>query len=684
MEYSESSKSQLAKLLATENINIEFRANTKIAYFDLQKRILVCPIWKNMDGYLYDLILGHEVSHALNTPPEGWHDVVTEKGPKYKHFLNVIEDARIERMIKQRYPGIKKSFVEGYKNLFEQDFFGIKDKDIETLFFIDKINLYMKSCGIINPHFSEKEKEMLDMVENTQTWNDVLKVTDIIFEYSKDEQFPEIEGEGEDIIVETEDRIPSCMTDENFRKNEEILLDKNCKNYYRLSIPKPNLKSIINKPETVYKHIFNHISLLKGLGYDVTRYDPAFVKNEFHGRNDRYISLLVKEFEMRKAAKKYARTKISETGDLNINKICRYQIEDDIFKKAMLVADGKSHGMIMLLDRSASMSNYIAACIEQILIMIHFCKRVNIPFVVYGFHNGFHNNVSQTPEDSDFEELGPQFSDDQNDLKFDNFRLREIVNSNLSNEKYNKAITGLMILEKLYTTDQNVPVSESMSSTPLHEALCAIDPIIKDFKKKNNVQIVNLLIVQDGDSDTTNAFYNPKDSKDYRFTAFDHQGIKDRIVVYDKETNIEETMSETKSLTSCMINIIKRKYNCNVIGYFLVGKGKHAISKFIMNYYYDKKGNKFNNKNGDTSLISKKLTEDKYLESYIYGYNRFFVTHTDKTIFNEEDLDDYLDDYFENVYKITSKQLATVLTKFNNKRAINRIFINKFIQQIID
>ena len=87
------SKSVLARLMAAENINVQ-HGNVPTAYFDLANRTLMLPQWKDMDGYMYDLLCGHEVGHALDTPSEGWHHNV-KTNPALKSFLNVIEDARI-------------------------------------------------------------------------------------------------------------------------------------------------------------------------------------------------------------------------------------------------------------------------------------------------------------------------------------------------------------------------------------------------------------------------------------------------------------------------------------------------------------------------------------------------------------------------------------------------------------
>jgi hypothetical protein len=113
--FSVESKSQLVKLLAVENLTVEHQ-KIQTAKFDPKNRILYLPIWQNMSGDLYDLLGGHEVGHALYTPADGWHNAAQSKGKAYKSFLNVVEDARIEKKVKRRYPGLRKCFVDGYKN----------------------------------------------------------------------------------------------------------------------------------------------------------------------------------------------------------------------------------------------------------------------------------------------------------------------------------------------------------------------------------------------------------------------------------------------------------------------------------------------------------------------------------------------------------------------------------------
>lgn len=181
-------KSNLAKLMATENLSVEHR-KINTAKFDLKNRVLYLPLWENMSDELYDLFTGHEVGHALFTPIEGWHDSVTEeKNPNFKSFLNVVEDARIEKKIQRKYPGIRRSFLEAYRELDDMDFFGIHDLDVDEMIFIDRLNLHCKLRSNIKVKFkNDIERSFVERVENIETWEDTYKLAKEIFEYCKDE-----------------------------------------------------------------------------------------------------------------------------------------------------------------------------------------------------------------------------------------------------------------------------------------------------------------------------------------------------------------------------------------------------------------------------------------------------------------------------------------------------------------
>ena len=182
----QSTKSILAKLLASENITVE-HGNYQTASFDVKNRVLRLPIWKEMSGNLYDLLVLHEVGHALFTPEQGMHDA-KDHGKGFKSFLNVVEDARIERKIKSKYPGGRRAFIEGYSELMKRDFFGINRINMSSLKLIDKINLHYKVGDHVDLTFSDEENVYLDRIDKANTWTEVVKICEDLYADAKEEE----------------------------------------------------------------------------------------------------------------------------------------------------------------------------------------------------------------------------------------------------------------------------------------------------------------------------------------------------------------------------------------------------------------------------------------------------------------------------------------------------------------
>jgi hypothetical protein len=101
--------------------------------------------------------------------------------------------------------------------------------------------------------------------------------------------------------------------------------------------------------------------------------------------NKKTVMYLVKEFEMKKSAQAYKRAQTDKTGIIDPLKLPSYQYNDDIFKKLTVVPDGKNHGMMMLLDWSGSMSDVLFDTVKQLINLVEFCRKINIPYEVYFF-----------------------------------------------------------------------------------------------------------------------------------------------------------------------------------------------------------------------------------------------------------------------------------------------------------
>ena len=177
-------KSNLAKLLATENITIQHN-KVKTASFDVKNRVLTLPIFKQKSGDVYDMLIAHECAHALWTPYEQWEGI-TDK--ELRSYVNVIEDTRIDKLIQAKYPGVVKNYENGFDILEKQNFFGISGKDINKDFMIiDKINLRSKSLNRLPFMFAPKDNEWLAKVDDVKTFDDVLTLAKEMLDWQKDQ-----------------------------------------------------------------------------------------------------------------------------------------------------------------------------------------------------------------------------------------------------------------------------------------------------------------------------------------------------------------------------------------------------------------------------------------------------------------------------------------------------------------
>jgi hypothetical protein len=775
-------KSQLAKLMATENLTIQHQ-KMQTAKFDPQNRILYLPVWQNMSGFMYDLLCGHEVGHALYTPADGWHDVATDKskGKNYKSFLNVVEDARIEKKIKRRYPGLRMSFQKGYQDLMEKDFFGIKNRDINEMSFIDRLNLFTKSQYTATwIDFTAQESMLVRKVENLETWDDVLRVTDEIYAYCKNEQqeiqqydfsdldddvdgeememdadesgdsnvgnqeeengsgekeSKESEEEGEegntvkgkdgndeseskegerdsvnrnkesaetdeDQYSDEEDFEPSCETDENYRRNETMLLDEKCKEYVYATIPKPILENIVTPAKRVheiYNREFGKQMIPTEYNYNKPLFTEADVTrwvNEFKSKNERYIGLLAKEFEMRKAAKAFSKSKLSDTGDIDINKLASFKFDDNIFRKVMLTPKGKNHGLILLLDKSGSMSNNMAGSIEQILVLTMFCRKVNIPFMVYGF--GDNISVRALDIGKRLDDLPADakkcFTDELDSIAFSPVYLREYLNSKMSNVEFSKAIRNLILIKKSYEQRSKVyrPDSESLGNTPLTQALVAVADIASKFRKDNNLDLTSLVIVHDGDADWCSSVWKERKGENYfgePMTGKFAESIdtyNKNIVIQDKKQKLDFKLKSYSNgeISEIILKWFRQVTNSKIFGFFLTAnsyQGKGAIQR----YYRDEDGKDlyeirhkdFFGYDAFSKKLMKQFKSEKFVQSFNVGYDSFFIVAggEDLVTQNEE---------IEIDGNVTTGKLKTAFMKFNKKKAINRVLVSRFISGI--
>jgi hypothetical protein len=710
------SKSLLAKLMATENLIIEQR-NVQTAAFDVKNRVLTVPVLdKNISGYLYDLFMGHEVGHALYTPLSGMIQAHEEKIPM--GIMNVLEDSRIERKIKNKYPGIRSSFIRAYKELIDKDFFGTNGTDLNEMNFIDRVNLYTKGGATQGIKFTDYEQSLVSKIEGTETYDDVMAVARLVTEYMKQQaeehkkkhptdEFEEDEEDGDyegfdsegyndsdewddetetrkdngntdkskteetDEDLESEQKQEAggtevssssletkSFTDEAYRKNEKKLFAQDGRTHYYGNIPDVDLKQAIVGHKELWKRYResadnNPYAFKKGIDTE------KFMKL----RNDskKVVGYLAKEFELRKNADQLKRASIAKTGDLNMSKLYAYQLTDDIFKKMTVVPGAKSHGLVMFLDWSGSMSNHMENTIKQLINLVMFCKKVNIPYDVYAFSSEY-----DMPYNSD-----KNFKD--GDIYLNHFKLLNLMSSKMTAAEFTYAGSALVQMSELRRGWK--PTWLQKGGTPLNEAVISAMKIVPEFQKQYKLQVVNTVFLTDGEGHSLNQVWY-KDDKGLPRTGTvnkqedynsDNWRSSRQLVLRDPITKEQEIVDSNRGreLTASYIKMLKVRTNCNIVGFYvLAGRelGRELHHFYPNNYMVHDK-------------IKAEFRKNKSLTVTNAGFDEYYLLRTEAL-----DTDD--DVTFEVKENATTRGLVSAFSKFAGNRLNNRVVLNRFIGMI--
>lgn len=721
------SNSLLAKLLATENITVQHKSGIKTAMFDLKHRVLMLPVWENISTDLEHLLLGHETGHALDTPDAETYkkayetiaqNIFGSEVPErlmstVRGFLNVIEDARIDKRQKRRYPGLRKNYLLGYKELIERDFFGTKNRDINSMNFIDRLNLYFKGGSIhYNINFSAAEKALLKRVENLETFNECVLLTEEVYrhcknvienndfeddlivqsiaeendqdEYDEYDEFRESDnsngsGDSDDSDNESdddskqdtnrrgtsgqgdiapinskgagfdqsqEDNVPQSETDNAWQEKIQSLVRDDYKDYVYLNLPEVDMKKAVHD----YKKVLNDWrsqqksgSIYNYFGKSISDYRKEMM--EWRQSEKDAISFLVKEFEQRKSAEIYSRISIAKTGVIDTNKLHSYRYNDDIFRRLSVIPEGKNHGFIMFLDWSGSMDPSLKDTIKQLLTLILFCKQIQVPFEVYTFKD----SGAETPWIYD--------ENQKNVLDLGNICLRQVLSSRMNISELNDAMTYLWAMGHGARI-----ISDGLGGTPLNEALILAPKLVNEFRSKFKLEIVNTIVLTDGDSNgfsgVKNEKFNDQLSSKYRKFFFN-----------DKETGKTFDIEPygwgegSRRNTNTLLTLLKAKTDSNLIGFFLWDEPWH---NFV--YRFGISGNADYHRS-----VTKFWKENKFYSVKSAGYDEYYVIDVKSLRKTDNELN------IDTKVQKTTRQMAKVFSKFASKKAVNRVLLRQFI-----
>ena len=707
----------VAKLLATENLTV-VRANVSTASFNVSTRVLTLPIWKDMSPEIETLFVMHEVGHALFTTGDDWIEALKKvedrKDQRYLHgYFNVVEDARIEKLVKRRFPGSRKTFYSGYRQLLDRDFFRLKGKDVNGMQLVDRINIYFKGGLTTGVKFDEEEKEFVTRIDNCETIDEMITLAQDLYAFSKkraqerkaetadddvsmsdfdDEDMEDVyedfdpdgeEGwsgakpEGDEYNSEEDDKFDkkngsgkNCQNDQDVEDELESKTDK-ALNESLEELADTSIKyvywelntKLFDDPVVHYKTVLSDtIDVDNRLRSTDRAHKEKFDK--FVADSERMVSYLAKEFEMRKSAEAYRRTTISKSGSLNMNKIHAYKLTDDIFKRISSVADGKNHGMVFLLDWSGSMANVIEPTLEQVINLVMFCRRINIPFEVYAFTSEYCQRVRSREKS----EQARQFQNalfstqDKNILCGDyNFNLLNLFSSKMTTLEFQtmsrRVISGFV---------RNIP-GYDMAGTPLNEALMHMLDLLPAYKRQNNIEKLTFVTLSDGAGDSLLA--NKRISTVELDASNSGKRLKVKNFISDAKTGKNYEFTDDSCIeTEILLKIIKERYDAIVLGFFIT-KTRHVDLSGVYRAHFGEYATQ-----DQIEQMRKSFREHGFCSLKGTGRDDLFLIPDTRTKIIDEELDVN--------GEASAAQIARKFGKMFTTKKTSRVLLDKFISYV--
>jgi len=755
-------KDILAKLLAKENIFVRHDVNAETASFDIKNRVLNLPVLLDMSIEIYDLMVGHEVGHALWTLLEEWRKALDVEGVN-KQILNIVEDARIEKKIKRMYPGITKSFISGYRDLYGRGFFG--ETPLWELSMIDRINLHFKMGATFGVPFNDDdEAEAVTLVEGVETFDDAVRVSKILqmlyvnqqmedlddahehwMSVPSDQDGEEIEGgeskgpnieateesDGDDGLESAgtsgdedseedvgEKKMPSSKefnsnehyvepgefeTEDTWENRKQDLVDRKSDQPVYFTLPKANLNELIISykvlgkefPDFVWKYYNERYPddlAMCQAKLDTLRMDY----NKFKTSSNKIINYMIKEFERKKAAKEYRRASIAKTGVLDVNKLHSYKHNEDIFLKKTLMPDGKNHGLVMLLDWSGSMCYHMDSTVKQLLNLVWFCQKVNIPFEVYAFSGTYWGakRGAITAQDGEkalrylMERSSFQMKAGDGMLGYlhKDMALLNFFSSKMSAREItemSKALYGFSYTQDGYYNRFSNPMQDgtgqfALGATPLVEALVGMQSIIPWFKQSNKLDVVNLITLTDGQGNSHMDHVFTGEKYGSKMSGY---AVKPMYVdpVTRKQYNIEKfgipghwsRMGEKQ--VAFLYTLLKDRYGINNIGIYLDGSARNNVSRKTLEQFLGW----FSNNREKFQKVRAAAKKDGFCTVKAIGFDEYYIIPSGKIGMDQVNP---MESLTEGMKK---GQIKTAFKKSLKQKFGSRIFVDKMMNLIV-
>jgi hypothetical protein len=291
------------------------------------------------------------------------------------------------------------------------------------------------------------------------------------------------------------------------------------------------------------------------------------------------------------------------------------------------------------------MFKVMPSVIRQTIALVLFCKRVNIPFEVYGFttrsdDNEIHGNVSRA-------------SSRYVRFNYDDLLLNQLFTNKMPKRDFDRALRTFYIQSKSISY---MPKLEKLQGTPLNAALLASEFLIKDFMKSNPVHKMNLITLTDGESNTASSV-----------AGVDGYAARNMVMdIKGKRVELKTSWATGAETTQAILKAIKGN-SVTATNFFICSRSDFRKEM------YRTTGSDYKSQNEIKASMSR---DGVWVSNDVNGYDRRFV------IVDSSDTMSGENDDFEIADTATASQIAKAFSKYSGSKRGNRVVTQKFAEII--
>ena len=616
-----------ARLLAAENLAVVHDASAETASFDLDSRVLTLPVWDTMSGHVYDMLVSHEVSHALHTPLEGWKNELEAAGANaslVQHYINVVEDVRIERMIQAKFPGLRPDYKAG-RQWMKTNIMGDVLADVANgkAHSIDHVNLFAK--GMLDAtDLTADEMAMYDRCYACETFDEVVALAkEFINELPEqevnggdasdgnaqgegqeggegahgDEQAEgnaqgddnaNANGEGQDqsenAQANSEAKGDGSMESAADAKDDGSNADSNDQRSEAAKKMDAAMKGLVNQSASDHQmrnlpvvgkrmsdflitadEVINSHAGVTIMASDIATRNYTNLQQEQKAMVNHMVNL----FNQKRSATAHKRARRAKTGVLDTVKMTNYKWSEDIFRQIKVMPEGKNHGFFMLVDWSGSMSDKIIETVKQTIMLAEFCRRVNVPFRVAAFSSTgaeyLRNKERAEYVKGDLEPLYGTC-------------LVEYLSSDLKKADFDKAATIFFDGAIGSTYDRTSyrcsgHKFDTLGSTPLDEGIMIASERMMQMRAAGKCEIMNLIVLTDGEA-SSNMFV----SSDW---GRNNSGATITDPISGLRFNTKNNWNTVRQSTKMALDVLRARVGqVNIVGIYLASNKRDYTDFF--------------------------------------------------------------------------------------------------------